>query len=60
MAFIGPKTGIHWQNDDFFWLLRAEKSLINSIKRCFLEYIHKKFNKKTLTFLALYDRMYLN
>jgi len=59
MAFIGPKTGIHWQNDDFFQLLRAEKSLIKSIKLCFLKYIHKKLTKKTLTSLALYDRMYI-
>jgi len=57
MVFIGLKTGIHWQNDDFFQLLRAEKSLIKSIKLCFLKYIYKKINKKTLTSLALCDRM---
>jgi len=46
MAFIGLKTGIHWQNGDFFQLLRAEKSLIKSIKLCFLKYIYKKLTKK--------------
>jgi len=46
MAFIGLKTGIHWQNDDFFQLLIAKKSLIKSIKLCLLKNIYKKLTKK--------------